>query len=177
MWRKRVVPVPACVREDRLQRGSILRHNIEKLRSMDPGPRSRSPGTTAAPSCCLLSECRAVPRSTGNAFQLSQNLDGCGHLPWVPACAGTSGERGQDAPHTPLIPVPRLHEDRLQRESRNRVSTAAASCPLSFRHSGTARISAFTRVFDAACAGPGIQKQLRPDIWIPGSLAYARAPE
>src|SRR5215831_6924321 len=35
------------VGEDRLQRGPIRRSNIEKLRSMDPGPRSRSPGTTA----------------------------------------------------------------------------------------------------------------------------------
>src|SRR5215813_811418 len=39
------------LREDRLQRGPIRRSNIEKLRSMDPGPRSRSPGTTAAPKC------------------------------------------------------------------------------------------------------------------------------
>src|SRR5215470_5676566 len=54
---KHVVPVPAGVYhraglpgpvgEDRLQRGPIRRSNIEKLRNMDPGPRSRSPGTTA----------------------------------------------------------------------------------------------------------------------------------
>ena len=31
------------------RRGPIRRSNIEKLRSVDPGPRSRSPGTTAAP--------------------------------------------------------------------------------------------------------------------------------
>ena len=39
------------------------------------------------------------------------------------------------------------------------------------RHSGTARISAFTRVFDALCAGPGIQMHALSSFWIPGSLA------
>src|SRR5215472_927367 len=71
------------VGEDRLQRGSIHRSNIEKLRSMDPGPRSRSPGTTAHQHVVAVPAC-ARTGSSGDPYAAAISRN-CGV--WIPGLA------------------------------------------------------------------------------------------
>src|SRR5215468_6680198 len=71
------------LREDRLKRGPIRRSNIEKLRSMDPGPRSRSPGTTAHQHVVAVPAC-ARTGSSGDPYAAAI-LRNCGV--WIPGLA------------------------------------------------------------------------------------------
>src|SRR5215475_3398368 len=71
------------LREDRLQRGPIRRSNIEKLRSMDPGPRSRSPGTTAHQHVVPVPAC-ARTGSSGDPYAVAISRN-CGV--WIPCLA------------------------------------------------------------------------------------------
>src|SRR5215467_12739139 len=71
------------LREDRLQRGPIRRSNIEKLRSMDPGPRSRSPATTAHQHVVPVPAC-ARTGSSGDPYAAAISRN-CGV--WIPGLA------------------------------------------------------------------------------------------
>src|SRR5262252_2121909 len=71
------------LREDRLQRGPIRRSNIEKLRSVDPGPRSRSPGTTAHQHVVPVPAC-ARTGSSGDPYAAAISRN-CGV--WIPGLA------------------------------------------------------------------------------------------
>ena len=86
------------------RRGPIRRSNIEKLRSMDPGPRSRSPGTTAHQHVVAVPAC-ARTGSSGDPYAAAI-LRNCGV--WIPGLA--RARPGRQRHHSALLSEMAAHQ-------------------------------------------------------------------